>query len=264
MKLEIFRCQPSRPGPTHPPILFIHGSYCGAWIWSEKFMPHVADRGFACAAVSLRGHGGSEGMLAWASIGDYVSDVTTAVNELGAPPILVGHSMGGLIAQHYLVANPVAAAVLLASLPPSGLASSAMHMSMFSPEVLWQLGLLQSLGSAAVSPEIIHRAFFTDQTPMETVRHMMPKLQAESHRVSSDLLCPDQPNLSSDHPLPPVLVLGGDADVFLPTSAFRETATFFRADLQILHGAPHGLMLDDAWWQPSADAIIDWLLEKGF
>lgn len=264
MKLEIFRCQPTRPGPRHPPILFIHGSYCGAWIWSEKFMPYFADRGFASHAVSLRGHGGSEGMLAWASIDDYRDDVAIAAAELDAPPILIGHSMGGLIAQHFLVAQPVAAAVLLASLPPSGLASSAMHMSMFSPDVLWQLGLLQSLGPDAVAPDIIHRAFFTERTPMETVRHLMPKLQAESHRVSADLLCPDQPHLSADHPLPPVLVLGGDADAFLPTSAFRETATFLRADLQILHGAPHGLMLDAAWWQPTADAIIAWLTEKGF
>ena len=262
MKLEVFRCQPTRMETAHPPILFIHGSYCGAWIWSEKFMPYFADRGFACHALSLRGHGGSEGTLAWATIADYLADVASVAQELGGPPILIGHSMGGLIAQYYLVAQPTAAAVLLASLPPSGLTSSAMHMSMFSPEILWQLGLLQSLGPSAVTPEVIHRAFFTDQTPRDAVARLMPKLQAESHRINGDLLCPNQPNLSADHPLPPTLVLGGDADVFLPTSAFRESATFFRADLQILHGAPHGLMIDDAWWQPTADAIIAWLAEK--
>jgi pimeloyl-ACP methyl ester carboxylesterase len=136
-------------------------------------------------------------------------------------------------------------------------------MSMFSPDILWQLGLLQSLGPAAVDAGAIHRAFFTERTPREAVHHLMSKLQAESHRVSAELLCPDQPNLSAAPPLAPILVLGGDADVFLPTSAFRETATFFRADLQILHGAPHGLMLDEAWWQPTADAIIAWLATKG-
>lgn len=264
MKLEIFRCHPPRPQPEHPPILFVHGSYCGAWIWTEKFLPYFADRGFSCLAVSLRGHGGSEGALAWASVADYVEDVTTAAADLPRPPIVIGHSMGGLIAQHYLATHPTAAAVLLASLPPSGLASSAMHMSMFAPDVLWQLGLLQSLGPAAVTPEVIHRAFFTSQTPADSVAHLMAGLQAESHRVSADLLCPDQPKVSDDHPLPPILVLGGDADVFLPTSAFRETATFLRADLQILPGAPHGLMLDSAWWQPTAEAIIAWLTAKGF
>ncbi|PKU24527.1 alpha/beta hydrolase [Telmatospirillum siberiense] len=263
MKLEIFRCQPPRPGPDYPPVLFIHGSYCGAWVWTEKFMPYFAERGFSGLALSLRGHGASEGALAWASMADYLADVASAAEELDGPPIVIGHSMGGLIAQHYLVSRPTAAAVLLGSLPPSGLGSSAMHMSMFAPDVLWQLGLLQSLGPEAISTDVIHRAFFTRQTPPDAVRHLMPKLQAESHRISADLLCPDQPKLSADHPLPPVLVLGGDADVFLPTSAFRETATFLRGDLQILHGAPHGLMLDTAWWQPTADAIIAWLGEKG-
>jgi pimeloyl-ACP methyl ester carboxylesterase len=264
MKLEVLRCQPpAQPERAHAPVLFVHGSYCGAWIWAEKFMPHFALRGFSCHALSLRGHGASEGSMAWASFADYVEDVVSVAGALNEPPIIIGHSMGGLIAQHYLANHPTAAAILLASVPPSGLGSSAMHMSMFSPDVLWQLGLLQSLGPAAVTPEIIHRAFFSGQTPTEAVRQLMPKLQGESQRVSADLLCPDQPKQTNDHPPTPALVLGGDADVFLPTSAFRETATFLRADLKILPGAPHGLMLDDAWWQPTADTIIDWLIEKG-
>jgi pimeloyl-ACP methyl ester carboxylesterase len=226
-------------------------------------MPYFAEKGYSCHALSLRGHGGSPGALAWATLGDYIEDVSSCAARFDKLPIMIGHSMGGLIVQHYLATHPVAAAVLLASVPPSGLASSVMHMSMFSPEVLWQLGLLQSLGPAAVTPEIIHRAFFSDQTPTEAVRQLMPKLQGESNRVSADLMCPDQPKQVSGLPPSPALVLGGDADAFLPTSAFRETATFLRADLKILQGAPHGLMLDDAWWQPSADTIIDWLIEKG-
>lgn len=263
MRLEIFRSTPATGDSHHAPILFVHGSYSGAWIWNEKFMPYFAARGFACHALSLRGHGGSEGILAWTSLEDYVNDVAAATQRLERPPVLVGHSMGGLIVQYYMTTAPAAAAVLLAPLPPSGLASSAMHMSMFAPDVLWQLGLLQSLGPTAVSPEIIHRAFFTDKTPAAEVRHLMPKLQAESQRVSAELLCPSQPQPLADDAHLPVLVVGGDADVFLPSSAFRETATYFKGDLDILHGAPHGLMLDDAWWQPTADTVIAWLEKKG-
>ena len=97
MKLEILRCQPNRSVVDPPPILFVHGSYCAAWIWAEKFMPYFAEQGFSCAAVSLRGHGGSEGLLSWASLADYVDDVTSAVAQMDSPPILVGHSMGGLV-----------------------------------------------------------------------------------------------------------------------------------------------------------------------
>lgn len=262
MKLEIVRCPPSGDRGNRPPILFVHGAYCAAWVWTEKFMPYFSQRGYPCAALSFRGHGMSEGALAWASIADYVADMEEAAASLERPPILIGHSMGGLVSQHYLARHPVVAAVLLASLPPSGLASSAMHMSMFAPEVLWQLGLLQNLGPAAVSADVIHRAFFTQGTPPEAVRHLLAKLQAESHRASAELLCPDQPRPPAAG-APPILVIGGDADVFLPVSAFRETATFFKADLEILKGAPHGLMLDDAHWPAAAETIAGWLDEKG-
>lgn len=262
MRLEIFRSQPADKPSPHAPILFVHGAYCGAWIWAEKFMPYFAARGFSCHAVSLRGHGGSEGILTWASLEDYVSDVETAAKDLDAP-VIIGHSMGGLIAQYYITTRPARGAVLLSTLPPSGLASSAMHMSMVAPDVLWQLGLLQSLGPNAISASVIHRAFFTDQTPPAEVEHLMPRLQAESHRANTELLCPSQPQPPVDGTTTPVLVVGGDADVFLPVSAFREAATYFKADLEILHGAPHGLMLDTAWWKKAADTIIAWLEKKG-
>jgi len=262
VKLEIFHCQPpSKDKGAHPPLLFVHGSYCGAWIWSERFLPYFAKKGYAAYAASLRGHGGSEGSLTWASLADYVEDVENAAAKLDAPPVLIGHSMGGLVVQHYLSKpeNKAAGAVLLASVPPSGLASSAIHLSTFASDVLWQLGLLQSLGHQAVSADVIHRAFFSDKTPGEDVAHLLPRLQGESHRISSELLCPAQPLPRQGGNAIPMLVLGGDADVFLPSSAFRETANFWKAELDVLKGAPHGLMLDHTWWQPVADRILAWL-----
>lgn len=261
MKLEVFHCQPTGGQTAHTPILFVHGSYCGAWLWSEHFMPYFATHGFTSHALSLRGHGGSEGNLTWASLDDYVQDLEAVVDQLGGGPvILIGHSMGGLVVQHFLSRKkPVKAVVLLATVPPSGLASSALHMSLFAPDVLWQLGLLQSLGPDAVSAEVMHRALLSGATELESVRPLLKKLQRESHRVSAELLAPSQPQPLDDATRPPILVMGGDADVFLPTSAQRETATFFKAELEILHGAPHGLMLDEEWWQPVADKIIAWL-----
>ncbi|HIJ37970.1 MAG TPA: alpha/beta hydrolase [Rhodospirillaceae bacterium] len=266
MLQEVLRCPAkgqTKDQRQHAPLLFVHGSYCAAWIWAEKYLPYFAERGFSANAVSLRGHGGSEGLLSWASLADFVDDVVKAVAGFKTKPVIIGHSMGGLVVQHYLSKHPAAAAVLMSSVPPSGLGSSIMHMTMFSPDVMWQLGLLQSLGPEAVSAEIIRRAFFTSDASVEEVRHLLPKLQSESHRISAELLAPSQPSPPSGPDRPPVLVLGGDADIFLPNSAFRETATFFGADLEILKGAPHGLMIDPLWWQPSADTIIAWLEKKG-
>lgn len=79
------------------PILFVHGMWHAAWCWSEHFLPYFARHGYVSHALTLRGHGGSEGWerLRWTSLAEYVSDVEQVVGHIGRPPVLVGHSMGG-------------------------------------------------------------------------------------------------------------------------------------------------------------------------
>ncbi len=272
MNLEFLHCKsaPSGQGKhakeARGTVLFVHGAYCGAWIWAETFLPYFCAQGWNSHAVSLRGHGGSDGTLAWSSLADYVDDVDAAITRIAEPVVLIGHSMGGLVVQHYLgragKAENVRAAVLMSSVPPSGLGSSAMHMSLIAPDLLWQLGILQTLGPDAVSPHVIKRAFLSPDTPVEAVRHLLVRLQQESNRVATDLLAPAQPTPPPFSERPPILVLGGDADAFLPVSAFRESAIYWNAELKLLQGAPHGIMVDTAWWQPAADTVLEWLEAK--
>ena len=228
-------------------------------------MPYFAEAGYSSDAVSLRGHGDSEGRFNLASLDDYVSDVRSAMDHLGGRCILVGHSMGGLVVQHCLTGDQqVDAAVLMSSVPPSGLASSALHLSMFSPDVCFQLSLLQSVGPSAVKGEVIRRALFSDATAAETVARLLPRFQQESQSICVDLLNPIRPRLPKSHGHPPILVIGGDRDLLVPSFALYETASYFDADLEVLSGAPHGLMLDTAWWKISADKTLAWLAEQGF
>jgi len=258
VKQEILRSLPKDEAGL-PPVLFVHGAYSGAWIW-EHFLGLFADRGYPAYAVSLRGHGASEGDLASASFADYVDDVETATGAIGAEPVLVGHSMGGLVIQHYLARGGRAAAlVALASTPPSGLRSSALYMTMFAPDVLFQLSLLQSLGPEWASPAVIGRALLSSRSTPESRDQLLRKIQRESPRVSAELMAPPPLTPPRSEDRPPILVLGGDADVFLPRSAMQETADVWRADLDVLKGAPHGLMIDTAWRDATAGKIIAWL-----
>jgi len=228
-------------------------------------MPYFAAAGYASHAVSLRGHGDSEGRFNQASLEDYVNDVRSAMDNLGGRCILVGHSMGGLVVQHCLTgAHKVEAAVLMSSLPPSGLASSALHLSVYSPDVCLQLGLLQSIGPSAVKGEIIRRALFSDATTPATVARLLPHFQQESQTICVELLNPIRPRLPQPRGSLPILVIGGDRDVLVPSVALTEAAAYFDAELQILSGAPHGLMLDTAWWKTTADRTLAWLADRGF
>lgn len=260
MKLEVLH-RPAAGYSNKPTLLLIHGSYCAAWVWTEHYLPFFAAQGYPCAAVSLRGHGESPGNLAFASFADYVADVAGVAAGLG-PTVLLGHSLGGLVAQHVAAAvHRVSGLVMLASTPPSGLGMCSLHMMTHAPEVLMQLWLLQSLGAAAVSAPAMHRALFSPDTPMTTVEAMLPRLQRESNRVMFELLTPPRLRPRADGAVPS-LVVGGDADKFLPVHAFDEAAAFWNAEKHILRGAPHALMADSRYWRSSADIILDWLTRQ--
>ena len=101
--LEVLTDKPlSSPRPT--PLLFVHGAWHGAWCWTEHFLPYFSAKGYACYALNLRGHGRSsiKGSVRFVRIADYVADVEEVAARIPAPPVLVGHSMGGFITQKYL------------------------------------------------------------------------------------------------------------------------------------------------------------------
>jgi len=142
------------------------------------------------------------------------------------PRAYVGHSLGGLVAQHVAAAGrPVSGLVMLASTPPSGLGLCSLHMMARFPDVLLQLWLLQNLGAAAVSAPAMHRALFSPDTPLAVVEAMVPRLQRESNSVMFELLAPPRLRPRIDGAVP-ALVVGGDADKFLPVRAFDEAAEF--------------------------------------
>src|ERR1051326_9150027 len=120
MQLEIISKQPEQLAHTTP-LLFIHGAWHGAWCW-ENFLPYFADCGYEVHALSLRGHGNSEGKenIRWYSVNDYVADVKQVINSFKQRPALIGHSMGGYIMQKYLETQDTPAGVLLASVPVTG------------------------------------------------------------------------------------------------------------------------------------------------
>jgi pimeloyl-ACP methyl ester carboxylesterase len=258
MKLEVISRYPK--GPRHPiPLLFVHGANSGAWIWDEHFLPFLAARGYEAHAVSLRGHGASEGKdgLLVASLRDYVTDVRTAIRHLPQPPVLIGHSMGGMVVQKFLESEPVPGAVLMASVPPQGLWLSCMAMWMRNPMLYWELAQVQSFGAVLPNAEeIVRKVLFSDHMPAEKVREYHIQWQPESWRVVFDMMGWDVPRPMAAPP--PMLVLGSEGDVMVPASLVRLTARAFGTEAVIFDRMAHAMMLEDDW-QRVAEQLCDWL-----
>ncbi|MFD2420081.1 alpha/beta hydrolase [Amycolatopsis pigmentata] len=98
--------------------MFIHGGFHGWWAW-EIWQSHFAELGWCTYAISLPGHTDSKQLPDSDFVALDLSDYARAVGELlgwlNEPPVLVGHSMGGIVAQMVAQhANP-RALVLVAS-----------------------------------------------------------------------------------------------------------------------------------------------------
>lgn len=260
MSIEIISRHPR--GAAHPtPLLFVHGAFCGAWVWDEHFLPFFAEQGYAAHAVSLRGHGESNGhgALPMASLADYLEDLVQATRALPAPPLLVGHSMGGMVVQRYMRQHPVPGVALLASVPPHGMLATTVGMAMRNPALLQQVGLMQSLGPEAVSLDVVRRALFSRSMPSDQVARYFARMDGESVRVVWDLMSAPLPRLRWEGDTP-VFVLGAADDAFVSPAMVEATARIYGTRARIVPDLAHAMMLETTW-ERVADPLLAWVRE---
>jgi len=258
-RLEVLRRSPAcGDAKERPPLLFVHGGFVGAWCWEENFLDWFAARGWDCHAVSLRGHGGSEGraMLHASGIDDYVADVASVVDGFGRQPVLIGHSMGGFVAQRYLERYPAAAAVLLAPVPATGLAGPGMAVAAGNPALFWDLGMAHEFGRMARNPALLFEAVFGHE-PGGGFGQYMARMDEESHRAWLEMCGPGLIDTRRIEGVD-ILVLGGDGDRVIPPAFIRSAARQLGKSAEILPGLGHALMLEDGW-ETVAGRIDDWL-----
>ncbi|MFT3974324.1 MAG: alpha/beta hydrolase [Amaricoccus sp.] len=224
------------------PILFLHGAFSGPEVWTRFVAPWFAARGHPVAAPRLSDPLSTRP----ARLRDYVRRAQTASDALGAPPVVIGHSLGGLVGQHLAARRRVAGLALVASPGPAGLGPSLWQLSAGAPEVIGALMVAQAGGGAFLGVEAVRRALFTDETPDDWIRDVMQPLTQESPLVLLDGLTWDLPPWFLMRRIP-VLGLLGDRDAFVPVTDLWSTALAYRAETEVLRGFGHGLPLDPHW-----------------
>ena len=243
---------------TRPPILMVHGAYTHAASWMRTFMPWFAARGRDLHALSLRGHGGSDGrhlIDAW-GLDDYRADVERALAAIGRPAIVFGSSMGGLVVQRLLAAGARPhAAVLLSSVPPGGLMASVSRMALRRPQALGNLvqvaigardgrGLLELLAHDPLHAD--------DGAPLASL------LGRESSRALWEMTWTPM-GLAGGAPTEvPVLAIHGEQDLMIPVAAVDEIGARWGAQTLRVAGVGHVPMIERRW-RTVATAIARWL-----
>lgn len=255
-KLEVIS-RPAQGDKKPTPLLFVHGAWHGAWCWDEYFLPYFAGLGYDAHAVSLRHHGSSEapGSIKTVRIRDYVDDVASVAETLDAPPVIIGHSMGGFVLQHYLRDHTPAGAVLFASTPPAGVLPLSVKMLFAQPAAFMKANLTLSLYHLVAKPEAAKGMFFSDDMPGERASEFHARLTDESFTAFLGLMF-SLPNPKRATVTP--LVLGGETDVLVTPKVVRATAAAYGTEAVIFENTAHDMMLEPRW-QAVAEHIAQWL-----
>ena len=249
--LTVLRARPSRA--TRPPALFVHGFFAEASVfagWLEVF----AARGAPAYAVNLRGRAGSRQSidLGGASIDDFTDDAAVLARQLGAPTV-IGHSMGGLIAQRLAERELVSAAVLISPAPPAGI-------SLLSPAVVYrELSWLPAmLANRLVHPTARSlRSLVLNHVPAAEQDAVLGRFVADSGRAAREMGLRGVP-VDARHVTCPVLVIAADDDRFIAARVGRRVAARYRAAFDLRTGHGHMLPIEPGW-EAMATEVLQWI-----
>jgi pimeloyl-ACP methyl ester carboxylesterase len=248
---------------THPvPLLFVHGAWHAAWCWDENFLSFFADKGYRAVALSFRGHGNSPSNkpLRRLSVSDFVKDVRSVADTFPAPPVIIGHSMGGLIVQKYLESHDAPAAVLMTSIPPRGNLGNALRWMRRHPSHFVKMTVTGKALPYINAPQLARERFFSPHTPEADVCKYAARLQEDSSRIGIDGLLLRLPR--PKRVTVPLLVLGAEEDGAHTREEILATARAYGTEAEFFPDMGHNMMLEPGW-AAVAERIDAWLSSRG-
>jgi pimeloyl-ACP methyl ester carboxylesterase len=217
-------------------IVCIHGTGGGGWEYA-LWQPVFNAAGYRAIANDLLPAAGG---LAATRIADYLQQVQSWL-PAQEPVILVGASMGGLLALKVAEQMTLATLVLVNSVPPAGVGAPRSHQP--RPAIVrWANGQLEETRTAL---------FDSDEN---TIQWAWPRWRDEAGAVMNamDAGIPVQP------PRCPTLVVLGELDTDIPYQTGLELATWARADVLLYHGMSHVGPLLSRRAEEVAEMVILW------
>ncbi len=194
----------------------------------DRFAEPFRASGHPVIAPDLPGHaaGDAPNAAQGFSMADYAGALAAAAAALPAPPIVIGHSLGGLVALLAAMRAPVAGLILLAPSPPWGVSGSTMEEAI-SAVSLYALG---PYWAQAIQPDYASfRRFAVDRLPGAERHALHARMRPESGRALFETLNwwldPLMTTLVDPAKIAaPMLAIAGDNDVIHPPATVRETA----------------------------------------
>jgi pimeloyl-ACP methyl ester carboxylesterase len=244
---------PPEGAPRRLPVVFVHGLWAGAWLW-ERWLPVAAADGWDTWAVELRGRNGSRPVpdLGRVRIRDFVADVRDALAHIG-DAVLVGHSMGGLVAQAAAAAEPhVRAAAFLCSVPPRGIVALTGPLLRQAGAYLPAMARGRTFAPRRADADISVMNEVDPAEREELFARFIPDSGTAAREIALGRVAVDPARVRI-----PILVAGATSDRISPPALHVKLVRRYDADEIVFDARGHLVMLEDGW-RARALQVLDW------
>jgi len=249
-------------------IVMIHGMWGGGWHW-ESYKKYFEGKDYHCITPTLRFHDMNpkeppNPQLGTTSLLDYAEDLEKEINKLDTLPILMGHSMGGLLVQILGSRGLAKALVLLAPASPHGIIALKPSVirgfwSGLTKWGFWRKPMRQTFNEATFSilqlltvkeqKEIFNRFVYESGRAVCEIGFWFLDSNGVAKVDESRVTCP-------------ILVIAGAQDRITPVSVVRKAADKYRAVSTYKEFASHAhWVVNEPGWPEIAKYISAWLNE---
>jgi non-heme chloroperoxidase len=252
--LTVLRALPAHA--TRPPVLFVHGYFADATVFNE-WLTFFAERGVPAYAVHLRGRADSRTgtHLGRVSIQDFVEDAARVARDLDNPAV-VGHSMGGLIAQRLAERGEVRAAVLVTAAPPRGI--TVMSAQLARKQLKYLPAILRSRVVYPAREDL--RELVLNRVPAALQDVVLDAFVPDSGRAARDMSIMGVPVDVGRVKCPLLVIVAGD-DHFIPRAIGERIAKRYGAPVQVFEERGHMIVIEPGW-EDVADVADRWIREQ--
>lgn len=246
-----------------PSLVFLHGVYHGSWSF-DTFKDFFVSRGYAAYVVDLRGHYGDQRVQPGDDIGfeDYLEDINHLLDNIPHQKVLIGHSLGGLLAMSTSKRPDIDGIVLISTPLPEVVAEKRWSLLFDHPIHSFKMLITRNAAAFYHDREWSRQFFFSTTTPEEVFSPAFAMIgqQNEPFKLFNDL---NEMTFNTLKITVPALIFHGEFDPTVTLEAARRVARVAPGDIHTISEVGHDLMLEEKASETTARLTLHWLRQRG-
>lgn len=250
-------------------IVLIHGMFVNNESWSE-WKKWFESKGYKVYTPANPGHEGNptdlrkniHPQLVQTGFEDVVMNIVKLIDTLPEKPIVIGHSMAGLVVQKLVEMEKAVAGISIDGAPPKNVMAPLSTVKIVWPAVNIFKGKSPYMGTL----NWYRKAFFNTLTESEALKAFETVAVPESRKIGQDTLLKSFSNVDFNKPHVPLLFIAGEKDTIFPPALTRKIADKYKdknsiTDYTMFPGRSH-FLCGEKGWEEIAGYILNWIEKR--